>query len=91
MDKFYGQRMPEGKGIILNLYFQQWCSPVLLTPKAVFRASWTFLPFLALSFIYQVMECFKFPLPKEFKILSTLKLFSFKSKIQKPKLVQPTH
>ena len=66
MDKFCGQRMPEGKGIILNLYFQQWCSSVLLTPKAVFRASWAFLPFVALGFIYQVMECFKFPLPKEF-------------------------
>ena len=75
MDKFCGQRMPEGKDIILSLYFQQWCSPVFLTPKAVFRASWAFLPFVALGFIYQVMECFKFSLAKEFKMLSALNFF----------------
>ena len=80
MDKFCGQRMPEGKDFILSLYFQQRCSPVLLTPKAVFRASWAFLPFVALGFIYQVMECFKFSLAKEFKMLSALNFFPSKAR-----------
>lgn len=67
--------MPEGKDIILNLYSQQWCSLALLTPKDIVRAAWTFLPFVALGFIYQVMEYFTLLLPNEFKIFSTFKLF----------------
>lgn len=74
MDKFSGQRMPEGKGILFSLCSQQWCPVALLTPKATVRAAQTFPLFVALGFIYQVMEYFKLLLLNASEVFSTLKL-----------------
>lgn len=96
MDKFCGQRMPKGKGILLSLYSQQWCSVALLTPGAIVIAAQTFPPFVALGFISQVVEYIKLLLPNAFERLPTLKLFFFfKGKVsvnvQKPEGAQPVH